>query len=318
MIKILKIHPKRFVKSKEDVLRYLRNYDKSEVKRISQLIYGKGFIEKEYMRNSISVIYPVYGKEFVKPIIESIKSLKKQNFKKIEIIISEQYTKKRLYKNIAKRFKTKYISEKISSVNGRVLYNPGRIRNMGRFIASNHLLYFTDADILFEDKNFIKNIIEFYYPYSPFCRVRKDIQLYPEYLKYSFETLEKDQHYFNYRPPGKAHGGSIFITKKMFDFVAGYTEQFLIWGSEDSDLRWKLNKIFNLTDLAKHEYIKVKHIDHDRPYLDKSAWERNLFLEILRRKVPVENLIIDDLTFGNSPYIKMLKKNKNLKIFIKK
>jgi len=309
MIEILKIRPKRFVKSRKDVLDYFEKYDKTELNRISKLIYGKKFEEKIPSKKKLSIIYSVYGKWFVKMIEKSIESLKKQSFKDIEIIISEQYTKKRLYEKIAKKFKIKYISEKVPKVNKRYLYNPGRVRNMGRFVASNHLLYFTDADILFEDKDFIKKIMNFYYKYSPFCRVRKDVQIYPEYLKYSFETLEKNQYYFNYRPPGEAHGGSIFITKKVFDFVGGYSEQFFVWGAEDSDLRWKLNKLFNLTDLSKNEDIKIKHIDHNRSYLEEAAWERNIFLEMLRRRVPIENLIIDDLTFGDSPYIKMLRRN---------
>lgn len=307
MIKILKINPKRFVKSRKDVLDYFKKYNKTELNRISNLLYRRNFSEEKYSKK-LSVIYPVYGKLFIKPLIKSIVSLQNQSFKDIEIIISEQYTGKKLYERIAKNFRTKYVSEKIPIVNGRVLYNPGRVRNMGRLIASNYLLYFTDADILFEDKDFIKKIMEFYYPYSPFCRIRKDVQLYPEYLKYSFETLEKNQYYLEYRPPGTAHGGSIFITKNVFDFVGGYSEQFFVWGAEDSDLRWKLNKIFNLTDLSKNEEIKVKHIDHDRSYLERSAWERNILLETLRRRVPIENLIIDDLTFGDSPYIKMLRK----------
>jgi len=308
MIKILKISPKRFVKSRKDVKDYFKEYNKTELNRISRLIYGGEFEEEKIpSQNKLSVIYPVYGKWFVKPIEKSIESLKNQSFKDIEIIISEQYTEKKLYEQISKKFKTKYISEKIPIINNRVLYNPGRVRNMGRFIASNPLLYFTDADILFEDKDFIRKIMVFYYPFSPFCRVKKDVQLYPEYLKYSFENLKKDQYYLDYRPPGTAHGGSIFITKKILDFVGGYSEQFFVWGAEDSDLRWKLNKIFNLTDLSKSKNIKIKHIDHDRPYLERAAWERNIFLETLRRRVPIENLIVDDLTFGDSPYIKMLK-----------
>lgn len=160
---------------------------------------------------------------------------------------------------------------------------------------------------MFEDSQFIEKILKFYLPLTPFCRVRKDVQLYPKYLKFSFETLQKNQNYLDYRPPGTAHGGSIFITKDVFDFVGGYSEQFLVWGGEDSDLRWKLTRIFNLVDLAKYKEVKVKHIDHDRPYLESFAWERNVLFETLRRRVPVENIVIDDIVSGNSPYIKMLR-----------
>lgn len=72
---------------------------------------------------------------------------------------------------------------------------------------------------------------------------------------------------------------------------------------------------FELEDLSKNKNIKIKHINHDRPYLERVSWERNILLETLRRRVPVENLIIDDLTFGDSPYIKMLRKKIKSSLF---
>ena len=97
----------------------------------------------------VSIIIPVYNEE--RDIEDCINSLKKQTYKRVEIIIVDDgSTDKTL--NILKKFK------KITIIRGEHK-GPGFSRNLGSKTAEGEILIFIDADMTF-DKNYIKNLIE--------------------------------------------------------------------------------------------------------------------------------------------------------------
>jgi len=307
MIEIPSIKPKKIIKDYSEIKKFSSKFNPEYLNFVSRLIYGKKFVPKKG-NSKLSVIYPVFGKLFYGAVQESIKSLLNQTLKDIEIIISEQYVKEKIYESLAKELSIKYISEQVEVIGNIPMFNPGRLRNMGKSIATNFYLYFTDADIIFPNRQTMEKIIGLFDGYTAFCRLRKKGAVKDISKNYSFYKDTDDQFYLEYMPPEKAHGGSIFVSSDIFDFVGGYTEQFFIWGTEDSDLRWKINSLFNLIDLSKIEEISVGHIEHGRPYLSRIAWERNVFLESIRRKSPIFEVIIDDLLSGKSVYIKNIRK----------
>jgi len=303
---MIKINPKLTIKNLFDIedFVHLRNPPSKEVVSLLNINYCK----KPF---GISVVLPVKGKPFVNPLKNSLERILNlgKNIPNFEVIISEQYESERLYSyfmNVSE--KVHYISEGIKNLPEKI-FTPGRIRNTGANISNYSILYFTDADILFETDNHLEKIL-LLMESQDFACCRFKFKNQPKKIpfeKYSFKSDEQN-YFFKYVPPMKAHGGSIVVPRKVFDSVAGYSEQFIGWGLEDSDLRWKLNAIVPLIDFSKCNDFEVSHIDHDRSeYLDRIYWERNLFLENLRRRVPVESIILSDLQIGTSAYIKYLR-----------
>ncbi len=77
------------------------------------------------------------------------------------------------------------------------------------------------------------------------------------------------------------HCGGNLIRMKHFKNLGGYSEEFVNWGCEDSDLQWKLNEIYDLGFFP--ESFEVLHLDHPKSYFSPEMWKRNE--EISSRRV---------------------------------
>ncbi|MDD5193378.1 MAG: glycosyltransferase family A protein [Candidatus Nanoarchaeia archaeon] len=97
----------------------------------------------------ISIVIPVYNEE--KDIEDCINSLKKQSYKKIEIIIVDDGSTDNTLE-VLKKFK------KIIIINGEHK-GPGFSRNLGAQKANGEILIFIDADMTFEI-DYLKNLID--------------------------------------------------------------------------------------------------------------------------------------------------------------
>jgi len=107
-------------------------------------------------KNLLSVIICLYNYPFQKNLIATLKSIRNQNLN-VEIVISEQaISKESEYRQIAKKFKAKYILTKPDISDGKILFNMGRIRNAGALASTGKYLYFSDADILIYNKDYLK------------------------------------------------------------------------------------------------------------------------------------------------------------------
>lgn len=108
----------------------------------------------------ISVIISVYN--YQKPLnLEAvIKSLKEQTIEP-EIILSEQGEKSNsIYKRIAKKHGIKYIYSAAEKIENEIHYNIGKVRNSGASVSSGNFLYFSDSDVVFFNKDYLKKIIQ--------------------------------------------------------------------------------------------------------------------------------------------------------------
>lgn len=75
-------------------------------------------------------------------------------------------------------------------------------------------------------------------------------------------------------------GGNLF-RKSQFLEVGGYSEDFINWGCEDSDLQWKFSGAYKLCFFPAD--LEVMHLDHPKEYFSPKMWKRNE--EISRKRV---------------------------------
>jgi len=68
---------------------------------------------------------------------------------------------------------------------------------------------------------------------------------------------------------------------KQFKAVGGYSEEFINWGCEDSDLQWKFSQLYHLQFFP--ENLEVIHLDHPKGYFSPEMWAKNE--EISRRRI---------------------------------
>ena len=86
-------------------------------------------------------------------------------------------------------------------------------------------------------------------------------------------------------------GGNLF-RKEHFLAVGGYSEDFINWGCEDSDLQWKLSEIYNLQFFP--EDFEVMHFDHPKGYFSPEMWKRNEEISRERIRAGLEEVIKRD------------------------
>ena len=96
----------------------------------------------------VSVVIPVYNEE--KDIGDCLKSLKKQAYKDIEIIIVDDGSTDNTIK-IVEKYNIKILDQNHQG--------PGAARNLGAKNASGNILIFIDADMTF-DEDYLKNLIK--------------------------------------------------------------------------------------------------------------------------------------------------------------
>lgn len=111
------------------------------------------------MKNLVTIIIPIFNEE--KVIWECLKSLQKQSYKNLEIIlVDDGSTDKTL--EIIENFKLK--NSRSLSRSGNLLSlkqkhnGPGPARNLGTKHAKGNILVFVDSDMTF-DENFIKDLV---------------------------------------------------------------------------------------------------------------------------------------------------------------
>jgi len=83
-------------------------------------------------------------------------------------------------------------------------------------------------------------------------------------------------------------GGNLF-RMKQFRKVGGYSEEFINWGCEDSDLQWKFSEAFDLQFFP--EELEVLHLDHPKGYFSPEMWAQNEKISERRKKEGLEKAI---------------------------
>ena len=64
--------------------------------------------------------------------------------------------------------------------------------------------------------------------------------------------------------------------------VGGYSEEFINWGCEDSDLQWKFREIYDLEFFPLD--FELIHLDHPKGYLSPKMWDLNEKKSTQRKK----------------------------------
>lgn len=83
-------------------------------------------------------------------------------------------------------------------------------------------------------------------------------------------------------------GGNLF-RREQFDTVGGYSEEFINWGCEDSDLQWKFSQLYDLQFFP--EGLEVIHMDHPKNYFNPEMWKQNEAISERRVKNGVDEAI---------------------------
>ncbi len=79
-----------------------------------------------------------------------------------------------------------------------------------------------------------------------------------------------------HRAPWQFHGGVFLIRKQVYYDIGGHDEQFIGYGSEDSDFYKRCHDLLYVTT----DNFAILHIDHERDVLNDAAAEKNkLYLE---------------------------------------
>ena len=90
------------------------------------------------------------------------------------------------------------------------------------------------------------------------------------------------------------HGGGTIFTPKQFEDVGGYSQEFINWGQDDSDLQWKLKSVFGISRVPDYPGFEVLHLDHPRGYFNRPQWRRNLEVQERRRSQNINDVLQKD------------------------
>jgi len=86
-------------------------------------------------------------------------------------------------------------------------------------------------------------------------------------------------------------GGNLF-RMEQFKNIGGYSEEFINWGCEDSDLQWKFHEAYDLQFFP--EDLEVMHLDHPKKYFSPEMWARNEEISVRRIKEGLAKAIETD------------------------
>jgi hypothetical protein len=88
-------------------------------------------------------------------------------------------------------------------------------------------------------------------------------------------------------------GGNLF-RRSQFEEVGRYSQRFINWGCEDSDLQWKFMEMFSLEFFPYRKEFEVLHLDHPKGYFSAEMWKKNEEIESQRRVKGIEYAIRED------------------------
>ena len=105
-----------------------------------------------------------------------------------------------------------------------------------------------------------------------------DVDMLPQDVDYSYEEnpthLAAAASQFNYALPYQGYfGGVTMFSRKSFERVNGYSNEYWGWGAEDDDILWRCN-LAKLQVQRKSPGI-IKSLSHDR-VLSQEEYEKNI------------------------------------------
>ena len=262
----------------------------------------------------ISVTYTLYDEFDSRRLMVALRYLGKQKMVGLEAVIVNATGTQLPLPEFCKQIMVK---ESLSKK------NLGIIRNTALKNCSGTYIYTSDSDIVFFDPLFLKKLIPFQngsnkalkkvdalrLPIEEFddfySQIESDMEPTLKFSEYSvslnnnfpFEVKIIDSYKFTQRLNGKdsmpfVHAGTTFGKRGMFEGIGGYSEEYGVYGWEDSDIQWKLEE---KNGMKKIENLKVIHLDHEKSYFDREIFEKNKRIFFKRTRESVDKAIKLDL-----------------------
>jgi glycosyltransferase involved in cell wall biosynthesis len=197
----------------------------------------------------LSIVIPTYNEEDYLPILLS--SLQSQSFTDYEVIVADNDSTDDT-KSIAVSFGADVVSGGM----------PGKGRNIGATNSNGELILFLDADVILDDKDFLKDII------TEFRDKKLDIATC-EILPLSDKNIDAVIHSaYNMFITATASfmpfapGFCILVDKKCHNFVNGFDEEIKL--GEDSDYVKRISKHKKFDVLKSHKIpVSIRRLERD-------------------------------------------------------
>lgn len=110
-------------------------------------------------KHVVTIVVTVYNYTYTKEFESVLCSLSKQKIDK-EIVLCEQSTEiSNILLQLCKKYNIKYINITPEIVDGKIFYNIGRVRNVAALCGNSEYIYFTDADILIYDVDYLYDLV---------------------------------------------------------------------------------------------------------------------------------------------------------------
>lgn len=197
----------------------------------------------------LSIIIPTYNEEDYLPLLLS--SLQKQSFTDYEVIVADN--------NSTDNTKSIAVSFGANVVSGGM---PGKGRNIGATHSNGELLLFLDADVILDDKSFLKNIIAEFSDNKlgvatceilPLSDKNIDAVIHNAYNIFMTTTAS----FMPFAP-----GFCILVSKECHNLVNGFDEEIKL--GEDSDYVKRISKHSKFAVLKSHKIpVSVRRLERD-------------------------------------------------------
>jgi len=195
-----------------------------------------------------------------------------------------------------------YLAKSVEAIRGnlnRVLYRPFMRRlPLDEFIEFERLVYDSGIDKAIASLDLSQRYIATLNGKSRKVRVFEKERVYPK----TFTAFEEDFQVYVSDNKNKGnepifwnenrHCGGNLSRRRQFRDVGGYSEEFINWGCEDSDLQWKFREAYDLQFFPKD--LEVMHLDHTKKYFSPKMWARNEEISARRIKEGLAKAIETD------------------------
>lgn len=242
-----------------------------------------------HFNRDISVIIPFHGKAFIEQLEFCVNVLKENNdLRNVDIIVVEEDSKP-LAKSLCKKLEVRYhfIKSKERFCKSKC-FNTGILQ-----LAKYYYVMGLDCDML-TPPNFLIYGIKWLDHYDTIF-LADDILYSDEYqvdntFRWNGKSWKGNRH--SKTMQGNFHGGCFFTKKDKFRECGGFYEEFVGYGSEDTEFYTRVFKVMPCWR-AKKKGATLLHMKHDRSHA--VGWEENrqrlLYLEITPMHDRVEEVI---------------------------
>lgn len=108
---------------------------------------------------SVTIVVTVYNYKYTKEFESVLCSLTKQTINKTIVLCEQNVEVSNVLLELCEKYNIKYINIPPEIINGEPMYNIGRVRNVAALCSESEFIYFTDADILIYDVDYLKKLI---------------------------------------------------------------------------------------------------------------------------------------------------------------